>query len=596
MTGDRRLQLGRRLQDLPAAQTRSVPTEKGPILPSCDRNRTRSISSGRVNDLGQARRHERAGHLLLFDRLSRNRDLAVLGVAQDQLGIGLAELDARIDLAVAGRDDQGVVVFLDRLAGLEQRVDQVVGLGTGADALQARARPARRRRRSRGISGSSDPCGERSPRPATGSPVRETSVEQLIHFLVRQVFLTLLEPARLFQSGDQAGLVAARGPDLANAQLGQIGGQGRREPVEGRGQNGRRSAQLQHASQHDCGRAETGRAKAGRATRRTGASSPWGRPPGVRPEPSPGPPAPRHARSESRRPGALGPAVLDECLDRRGANPPRGIRRTDQLDELVLKRRDVPGPIARTAASRNASSPPAMSVPIRARSPAGTTLRSPSRADERVQERHAARRRERLAVDHEIEHHRQVAGPAEPRDQGLNVLVLVIGDLALLEQGQERLDDRRRIDRRRARRSDAPAGRRNRTGRPGPRAARTGASWRAVSQRPYSRNVSIGRSRAARARPAEAMPAIWARPRTASSRTRGSVSSIARSARSDRGFGQPRLPERDDPRGRRPHPRVLRMQEGPASKHRLGDVERLVGPEGFQAVMFVLGVAWGRAL
>ena len=42
-----------------------------------------------------------------------------------------------VDLAVAGRDDQGVVVLLDRLAGLEQRVDQVVGLGTGADALQA---------------------------------------------------------------------------------------------------------------------------------------------------------------------------------------------------------------------------------------------------------------------------------------------------------------------------------------------------------------------------------------------------------------------------------------------------------------------------
>ena len=52
--------------------------------------------------------------------------------------IGLAELDAGVDLAVVGGDHEGVVVLLDRLAGLEQRVDQVIGLGTGADALQAR--------------------------------------------------------------------------------------------------------------------------------------------------------------------------------------------------------------------------------------------------------------------------------------------------------------------------------------------------------------------------------------------------------------------------------------------------------------------------
>ncbi len=63
--------------------------------------------------------------------------LAVLDVAQDQVGIGLAELDSGVDLTFASRDDDGVVVLLDLLVGLEQGIDQVVGLGAGADALQA---------------------------------------------------------------------------------------------------------------------------------------------------------------------------------------------------------------------------------------------------------------------------------------------------------------------------------------------------------------------------------------------------------------------------------------------------------------------------
>ena len=97
-------------------------------------------------------------------------------------------------------------------------------------------------------------------------------------------------------------------------------------------------------------------------------------------------------------------------------------------------------PIARTAASRRASSPLATSLPILLRSPAGKTLRSRAARTSVFKSDRASCRGNRLAVDDDIEHHRQVVGPTQSRDRRLDILALVRGDLALLEQGQERLD------------------------------------------------------------------------------------------------------------------------------------------------------------
>ena len=69
-------------------------------MPSSERKRTRSTSSARVREsVRPAGISEPAGFCSSIDG-ERDRDLAVLGVAEDQFGIGLADLQAGEDPAV----------------------------------------------------------------------------------------------------------------------------------------------------------------------------------------------------------------------------------------------------------------------------------------------------------------------------------------------------------------------------------------------------------------------------------------------------------------------------------------------------------------
>ena len=362
-----------------------------------------------------------------------------------------------------------------------------------------------------------------------------------------------------------------------------------RRLVQSRGQHGGRSAQLQNASQHDrrprrlIGRKpaeprdETRRRPLGIGFQSAARALAWTS--GA---------APLLGQSLDH-PTPFGPAVLDECLDRRGANararyPPRPPARR-ACSEATRRSRSRSHAPRLHATRRHRRSRACRSGPGR---PAGTTLRSRVartsvfKSDTRRGDGSAWPAITRSSTT------ARSAGLTEPGDQRLNVLVLLVGDFALPEQGQERLDDRRRIDRLEARRSDAPAGRRNRTGRPGPRAAR-----RARAGAPSATGHNRGTRRSADQGPPapgrpSATPGIWATLRTASSRTRGSAS-ITRSARSARGSASSRLPERDNPRGRGPNSGVSRMKKG-LEQPRLGDVDGLVGPERFQAVVLVLGV------
>ena len=79
--------------------------------------------------------------------------------------------------------------------------------------------------------------------------------QKLVHLLIREFLDAFLEPARLFEGRNQSRLVAARGADLAHAELGKIGRKGRRALAQGRRQKGRCSTQLKNTCQHNRGRA-----------------------------------------------------------------------------------------------------------------------------------------------------------------------------------------------------------------------------------------------------------------------------------------------------------------------------------------------------
>ena len=99
-----------------------------------------------------------------------NRHLLVLGRAEDEQAVGLADLDAEVDLVLVRDDADGVVAFLHRLVRDEQRFDEVIGLGARADRGHVRADlPARA---AVGVAGEciAVPCGGRSVRRGPHRP------------------------------------------------------------------------------------------------------------------------------------------------------------------------------------------------------------------------------------------------------------------------------------------------------------------------------------------------------------------------------------------------------------------------------------------
>jgi len=132
--------------------TRALLTAYGPILPSSERNRTRSSSSpprswsrrarrASANRPASARRFAASGRATLAVVGHRGRIKAV---------VRLPDLDPADDPAIVERDRQGVIALLDRLVRLEERIDQVIDRRAWRRCFPCWARPAHRPRRWRG--------------------------------------------------------------------------------------------------------------------------------------------------------------------------------------------------------------------------------------------------------------------------------------------------------------------------------------------------------------------------------------------------------------------------------------------------------------
>ena len=298
-------------------------------------------------------------------------ELAVVGVAQDQLGVGLADLDPRDDPPVARGDHDRVVVLLDRLARLEQRVDQVVDRGAGADALEARPdlppAPAMawHLRQSRSLR-------RKIASPRSASPRAATSATSAVHRLGGQHRRAGRQPPGSSERLDQRGDLESRRPADADADLGDVGGQ---RPTRQRGdEHVRAVAALEEAGRRSPPRPPSSGASASRA-RALGARA-WGR----------GRPA-RRSPGRAHDPGALASASSSSACRPPGPpnapgrrSPPAGAGRGSpprgrSPGASSARARPPRGPAARAAASRSASSGPSSRRPSRVRSPAGRTFR-----------------------------------------------------------------------------------------------------------------------------------------------------------------------------------------------------------------------------
>ena len=92
----------------------------------------------------QPARHQRSAGLLDFNLLQRNRDLLVVRIPQDEIGVSLADLDAGQHFTVIGRHDRRVEVLLDPRIRIDDRLQDVIGLRRSAEAHEVRPHHAPR--------------------------------------------------------------------------------------------------------------------------------------------------------------------------------------------------------------------------------------------------------------------------------------------------------------------------------------------------------------------------------------------------------------------------------------------------------------------
>ena len=232
-----------------------------------------------------------------------------------------------------------VVVLLDRLVRLEQRVDAGNRPARWRRCSPGRARPAPRRRRSRGTSGRSCPCGGRPPRPARGRPCgrRRRAVGRHLG-RGRGLRVAAASPPAFARASISAGAGAPDGRTRAEPTLATSAG--KRLAGERRGQRRRPVLALEEPATTSVGvglalgleLGQPARPRAGRGLR-------------VERRRAPRSPAPATSGTDPRSAERLDDLAAAGSAERRSA-PSMAARRTCPARSSARRQLDEPGPRA----------------------------------------------------------------------------------------------------------------------------------------------------------------------------------------------------------------------------------------------------------